>query len=662
MTSGHKIFLTGGDQGGWALDTDLGIARRALASLAKEIQLEDSDIVHSVWWEPLLGIPKDKLQGKRVVCQVSGEPFRYLSNPRFHQAINLVGCWISQTTQAQRELSDIGIPSELVPYAVDTDVFKPVAKNAPELEDLRHRLALPARSYLVGNFHRDSEGRDLHAPKLTKGPDIFLEIIAGLLRQNVPVHVLLAGPRRHWVRSELRKRQIPFTFVGREIEQDDVSVNTLPADQMRLLYGLVDAYVVSSRSEGGPRTLLEACSAHCKAISTPVGLAPDLLAPACLYSHPQEAADLLRQDHESGFLSAFTDAHHVNVERQHTISAAANSLARLYGNVDAIPVFRRRRTPGNRKKSWFGRCRSTFRVGLWHKFTPPPFGGGNQFMRALRKGLLDEGVSVSENRISSWTDAYVLNAVWFDIERFRKHMKNRDLRILHRIDGLVILGRGRDRHLDDLCFDLNSEMASATVLQSEWVYRKIISMGYRPVNPTIIHNAADAAIFNSSGRLPFDRKRKIRLISTSWSDNVLKGGPVYKWLEEHLDWSRFEYTFVGKCSEPLARARHIPPVPSEQLADLLRQHDIYITAARNDACSNALIEALSCGLPALYVNDGGHAELVGQGGMAFDDKEEIPALLDRMVNGFETFQALIAAPDMREVTAKYLSILRNVSQ
>src|SRR5207249_7658350 len=127
------------------------------------------------------------------------------------------------------------------------------------------------------------------------------------------------------------------------------------------------------------------------------------------------------------------------------------------------------------------------------------------------------------------------------------------------------------------------------------------SLGFDFKAPRVIHNAADPAIFHATGRAPFSVRRKVRLISTSWSDNVNKGAAVYKQLEKQLDWDRYEFTFVGRSRIPFDKIRVIPPQPSRELADLLRGHDVFITASLHESCSNALIEALSCGLPAVYV-------------------------------------------------------------
>ena len=56
-------------------------------------------------------------------------------------------------------------------------------------------------------------------------------------------------------------------------------MNTVDKKNMNKLYNLSDLYVVSSRSEGGPKAVLEAAFAGTMILSTGVGLAPDFLHP-----------------------------------------------------------------------------------------------------------------------------------------------------------------------------------------------------------------------------------------------------------------------------------------------------------------------------------------------------------------------------------------------
>jgi glycosyltransferase involved in cell wall biosynthesis len=665
-----KVFLTGGDGIGWAVDEDLRLTAKALAPLADLVDLPVSHVVHAMWWEGLMMLPPEDLAGKRIICHIPGEPFRYFSMPRHREALSMVGRWVTRTRQAQLQMKGLGFDTALVPYAIDEAVFRPLSLEDKDLQDLRARWNIPKDAYLIGTFQRDTEGSDLRSPKRVKGPDVLLETIRILSGRGVPVHVVLAGPRRHWLLREVGQLGVPHTYVGQCVESDDLHVNALPRPTLNVLYNLIDLYAVTSRSEGGPHAILEAGASRCKVISTPVGMAEEVLEPQSIFRHPAEAARIIERDIGEDVLARTVDPQYERVMGNHRPESIRPFLAELYDGAESIPVFagilppaKQPRTVGQAKPSKETSKPVTplsrqLTVGLWHTFFKPPYGGGNQFMMALRKALSRRDVDVRENELREGIDAYVLNSIHFDVDRFMDFRATHRVNVVHRIDGPIHLIRGYDREKDELCFDLNSRFASATVLQSAWTYQRIVDMGYRPVKPVIIHNAVDGDIFRSTGRIEFDPDRKIRLISSSWSNNPRKGGPVYRWIEEHLDWDRFEYTFVGNASESFSRIRHVPPVSSEELADLLRHHDIYITASQNDPCSNAVIEALACGLPVLYLNDGGHPELVAQGGLPFSDTSEIFPQLEQLVENYHAFQRLIVASRLEDVAEKYLAVIR----
>jgi len=53
------------------------------------------------------------------------------------------------------------------------------------------------------------------------------------------------------------------------------------------------------------------------------------------------------------------------------------------------------------------------------------------------------------------------------------------------------------------------------------------------------------------------------------------------------------------------------PYTQEQAPEIYRKSDAYVMTKHNDPCPNTVLEALACGLPVLYSNTGGVAELVG---------------------------------------------------
>jgi glycosyltransferase involved in cell wall biosynthesis len=296
-------------------------------------------------------------------------------------------------------------------------------------------------------------------------------------------------------------------------------------------------------------------------------------------------------------------------------------------------------------------------IVLIHEFHKPPYGGGNQFMIALKGELLRRGIDIGSNHIGSRTKAVLFNFFNFDFDKL-KRMHRTGVRMVHRVDGPVSVYRGKDVEIDKRIWEINRDLANSTVFQSHYSLEKNRLLGFEFVNPVVIHNASDPMIFHSVGRIFSPRtNKKVRLVSTSWSDNPRKGQAVYKWLDEHLDINKYDYTFVGRCQAEFRRIRRIDPLPSRELANILRQNHIFIMPSQFESCSNALVEALSCGLPSVYHSSGSNAELVKDAGFGFLEAEEIPFMLDRIVADYETFQKRICNPSLSEVADEYLGLL-----
>jgi glycosyltransferase involved in cell wall biosynthesis len=298
-------------------------------------------------------------------------------------------------------------------------------------------------------------------------------------------------------------------------------------------------------------------------------------------------------------------------------------------------------------------------LALFHDFAPPPAGGANQTLRAFVGECERRGIRVEHGSISSTARACLFNSFNFDFERLERFAARRPegCTMVHRVGAVTSLYRGFDDGTDARVAALNARLADRTLAISQATIDMYRRIGVELVDPRVVHNPVDPAIFHADGRTPFDRGRKTRLICASWSDNPRKGGPTYSWLETQLDWSRYELTFVGNSSTPFERIRHIPALPSVELAALLREHDIFVSATEDDAYSNALVEALSCGLPALYLDSGGSAEAVKGGGLAFTEREQIPELLERLVDEYEARQAAIDLPTLDEIVDGYLETL-----
>jgi glycosyltransferase involved in cell wall biosynthesis len=298
-------------------------------------------------------------------------------------------------------------------------------------------------------------------------------------------------------------------------------------------------------------------------------------------------------------------------------------------------------------------------VSIVHQFHRPPYGGGNQFLLALRRELRGRGFDVGANRVGRRTRACLFNSFNFEDRQLRPLDGMTGGRV-HRVDGPVGTYRGSDHSVDERISVLNLRHADATVFQSRYSLEAHAALGLPFRSPVAIPNAVDPDFFHREGRAAWNPGRRTRLISTSWSDNANKGFATYKWLAENLDRARYEYTFVGRSPLRFEGARMVAAVPSRELGGILRQHDIYVTASLHEACSNGLLEALACGLPALYVESGSNGELVGEGGIGFAAAargEEIVDGLERLVAAYESRKARIATPSLAEVADRYLAVM-----
>ena len=261
------------------------------------------------------------------------------------------------------------------------------------------------------------------------------------------------------------------------------------------------------------------------------------------------------------------------------------------------------------------------------------------------------------NRISGGTPVCLFNSFNFDDRRLRRFARH-GCRMVHRVDGPIGVYRGFDDGTDRHIFELNSELADATVFQSRYSLEKHRELGLELREPVVIPNAPDPAVFNAEGRAEPRPGEPVRLITTSWSDNPRKGADLIAELERGLDPARFQLTFVGRSPVDFQHARVVLPVPSAEVARLLREHHIFVFASLNEACSNSLLEALACGLPALYVDSGSNAEVVGDGGLPFRDAAEAATRLDELVERWAELHAAIRVPSLAETADRYLEVLR----
>ena len=218
-------------------------------------------------------IYKNNLSRKKVVCtihHIDESKFDEKQKKEFYERDKYVDFYhvISEKTFKQLvKLTDKKIFE--IPFWVNQNIWFQLDNKTA----LRKKYNIDKDSFLVGSFQRDTEGHDLKSPKLSKGPDQFLKIVRKLCEEKKDLKVLLSGKRRQYLISELNNFKIPFYYL------EMTNYKTLNE-----LYNILDLYIVASRVEGGPQSILEAAATKTPLISTNVGIAEKILDSSSIYN------------------------------------------------------------------------------------------------------------------------------------------------------------------------------------------------------------------------------------------------------------------------------------------------------------------------------------------------------------------------------------------
>lgn len=152
-----------------------------------------------------------------------------------------------------------------IPIAINPDFFSPQTETLRR--SARERFGVPQDAIVIGSFQKDGVGwgEGLEA-KMPKGPDVLVKTLSILKSRFPDLFVLLSGPARGYVKSGLEKNGIPYKHVFLKHYRGIGS-----------LYHCLDLYMVTSREEGGPKSVLESMASGIPLVTTCVGQAMDIV-------------------------------------------------------------------------------------------------------------------------------------------------------------------------------------------------------------------------------------------------------------------------------------------------------------------------------------------------------------------------------------------------
>jgi len=299
-------------------------------------------------------------------------------------------------------------------------------------------------------------------------------------------------------------------------------------------------------------------------------------------------------------------------------------------------------------------------VNILSKPVSGPWGGGNQFLKALASYLKKRKLY---SKYPLEADIVLVNSK-DELKYVLDLSENYGKTIIHRIDGVFSVYRGPEwLHLDQQVYYFLKNFANGAIYQSNWSRLCHKQNGAPPhQNETVIYNAPNPDIFNTIGKTKKSGSEKTRLITTSWSANPRKGFDTLQFLDQNLDFDKYEYVFVGRSPIKFDNIKMIEAVSSEKLAEIIKTCDIFITATENDTCSNSLIEAMSCGLPAVGLHSGGSPEIIKEGGKTFTSCENILQTIDEISENLQLYINNISIDSFSDIGRRYYNFMRSVHE
>ena len=295
------------------------------------------------------------------------------------------------------------------------------------------------------------------------------------------------------------------------------------------------------------------------------------------------------------------------------------------------------------------------KLQIIYKNTNKPYGGSNQFLKALKERLIE--LDLYENS-SEKSEVFIFNSHNEYDEAIKLKKLFPEKIFIHRVDGPMKLYNNMSDNRDDMVYKLN-KISNGTIFQSKYSFDNNIKLGMRiPEKYSIIGNFCDNNIFKTKKTIRTNSK--IRIISTSFSTNPKKGFATYKFLDDYLDFSKYEYVFAGNSSVNFRNIRMLGRLDSKQLALELYNSDIYITASENDPCSNSLIEAQTVGLPTIALNSGGHSEIINKNGELYELKEELLEKIHKISDNLSEYFSQKSKIEPNTIAKRYIEFIRSL--
>ncbi|MEW6068858.1 MAG: methyltransferase domain-containing protein [Nitrospirota bacterium] len=259
------------------------------------------------------------------------------------------------------------------------------------------------------------------------------------------------------------------------------------------------------------------------------------------------------------------------------------------------------------------------------------------------------------------TKADKAQAIFFPISHDMeaiKRIKERGGKVIQRLDGVYYPLKHPDkyREMNKALKQIYQDYADFVVFQSSYSRQQCFAMfGEKAEDKhTMVLNGVDKTIFYPEKEKHKGIGKRVKFVTTGNFRNIDMIEPVVKALDKMRGRFKFELNIVGPIVNPTIEwffhREYINLLGNKNLyeiAEILRNNNIFLYSHLNPPCPNSVIEAISCGLPVVGFDSGAMTEL------CFFSKELLAHVSDGIFHAYEDFDYKKLAEKIHFVVEQY---------
>jgi hypothetical protein len=308
------------------------------------------------------------------------------------------------------------------------------------------------------------------------------------------------------------------------------------------------------------------------------------------------------------------------------------------------------------------------RVYLNRKPIAGPWGGGSKVLRAVVDALVDAGHEVVHELVHDIDVLFCIDprqgqekglCGYAELWHYANSCKRP---IVQRVGDVGTHGKPE---LTALVL-ATAPYSNAIVFPSYWAQSFVSSRvpkGSIEHKSFVIQNAP-LPIFYEHRKKHTILPKSISFVTHHWSMNAKKGFELYEKIDAFLKSIGHSFTFIGRVPDGIKLSRVLGPLDERALCAELPRHDVYITASKEEAGANHVLEGAAAGLPPIYSTEGGSIiEYCSKLGVAFDGTmQTFPGAVDAMVSSYEHMKDCVDAYVMtvEQQAKKYVGLIEEL--